>query len=79
MIGAGTIALGLGIAGNSMGSSFALLYAFLLIPLNWWVLILDKDELEPFGGLRSLNWPLMMYLFGAAAALELALASRLGV
>ncbi len=84
MIGAGAIALGLGVAGYSMGSSLALLYAFLLILLNWWVLILDKDEFEPVGALRKpkrplLQWPLLMSLFGVATALELGLASEFGL
>lgn len=79
MIGAGAIALGLGIAGYSMGSSFALLYACLLTLLNWWVLILDRDERDSVIGLESLNWPLLICLFAAAAALELGLASPFGL
>ncbi len=47
MIGAGAIALGLGVFSYSTGSSFALLLAMLIVPFNWWVLALNEDESDP--------------------------------
>ena len=72
MIGAGAIALGLGVFGYSLGSSIALLYAIVLIPLNWWVLMLDEDEQRPTGRFQPANWRFVLPLVAVATALELA-------
>ena len=72
MIGGGAIALSLGVFGYSLGSSIALLYAILLIPLNWWVLVLGEDEQRPVIKFQSANWRFVLPLGAVATALELA-------
>ncbi len=74
MIGAGAIALGLGVFGYSLGSPLALLYAMLVIPLNWWVLMLDEDEQGPVTGFQSTNWGFVLAPLAGATALEFAFA-----
>ena len=71
MIGAGGIALAIGVFGYSMGSPFALVYAILVIPFNWWVLMLDDDEQSPALGLRCTNWRFVMAPLVGATAIQL--------
>lgn len=53
MIGVGAIALSLGIGAYSTGSTILLLCIGLLIPLNWWILILDDEAVRQPRQIRS--------------------------
>ena len=74
MIGAGAIALGVGIFGYSIGSTFALLYAILAILFNWWVLMADEDGQRSVIGFQSTSWQFVLTPFAGAMALEFAFA-----